>query len=89
MDYRVMALGCESMFVCVCVCVDDGEVEQQYLFVKPTLPGHLSIGVAPHRVGPLPKRGGSLGCACALVGESQRSVYTITPTVDAHNLSNE
>jgi len=24
MDYRVMALGCESVFVCV--CVDDGEV---------------------------------------------------------------
>lgn len=63
--------------------------EQQYLLVKPTLPGHLSIGVAPHRVGTLPKRGGSLGCARALVGESQRSVNTITPTANAHNLGNE
>lgn len=58
--------------------------EQQYLFVKPTLPGHLSVGVAPHGVGALPKRGGSLGCVHALLGESWRSVYIITLTVNTH-----
>lgn len=76
-----MALGCVSVFVWMMVMYKD---EQHYLFVKPTLPGHLGVRVAPHGVGALPKRGSSLRCARALVRESQRSVYIITSTVNTN-----